>query len=260
MRPYVVRFVSRRSGVGKTWVASRLARRLLEAGYSVGVVKHSASGIALEEKDSKRYLEAGVPLVVVAGRDIAVFYTRELVDDLGELLRLVRKPLVLVEGFRGSDIGDSVVVSDDLGEASRLLERSTIAVVLTGETRIPGVTDLGGIPVFYSDSIDRLSDVLVERALNHLLGQLPGLNCGLCGFETCRSLALKVLKGAEAVCPVLLDVRLVVDGREVRLNPFVKNVVSSVIRGMVSVLKDVPRDAEVIRLEVRRSGTDEIKK
>lgn len=257
MRPYVVRFISTRSGVGKTYTASRLAENLLKAGYSVGVVKHSVSSISLEEKDSKKYLDVGVPVVAVAGREITVLYTKELVDDLSELIRYVHKPLILVEGFRKSSIGDSVAVVDDINEATELIDRNTIAIVLTGEFPSPGNINVSGVPIFNRDSIDLLANVVVEKALNHFLNQLPKLNCGMCGFETCRSLASKILRGAEITCPVLLDVKLVVNNREISLNPFVKNVVYSVVDGIVKILKNIPQNIEVIKIEIRRGKMSE---
>lgn len=252
MRPYVVRFVSQRSGVGKTLVASSVVETLIKAGYSVGVIKHSVSSISLEEKDSARYLRAGAPEVIVASKELVLLYSKELVDDLDELLDYINKPMIVVEGFRDAHVGDTVVVSEDLEEAIKTINKDTIAIVLSKKPPDLGPHQVENIPVLYIDQIDELADSILRRAVDHFVVQLPGLDCGMCGLNYCRALALKMLKGEKRVCPVELNVKIIVDGRDIPLNPFVKGVVSSVIEGLLSPLKGVPRDLKRITIEITK--------
>lgn len=254
LRPYVVRFVSRRSGAGKTLVAARVVESLVRAGYSVGVVKHSLGGIALEEKDSARFLRAGAPEVIVASKELVLHYSRALTDDLGELAARVGRPLVIAEGFREAGVGDRVAVVGELDEAPELLGRDSIAVVLTKATEGPAPRSIDGVPVLSADQVDELVDLILRRALEHYVSQLPGLNCGACGVDRCEALAVRMLRGERSVCPVLLGVKVVVDDREVPLNPFVKRVVSSVVEGLVGSLKGVPRDARRITVTIERGA------
>ncbi len=252
LRPYVVRFVSRRSGAGKTLVASGVVESLVKAGYSVGVVKHSLSGVALEEKDSARFLRAGAPEVVVASRELVLHYSRTLVDDLSELASYVGRPLVVVEGFREARVGDSVVVVESVEEASESVDEDAIAIVLSREPRGPVPHSIGRAQVFYVDQLDGLVSLILKRAVEHYVAQLPNLNCGACGLSTCVALALKMLRGERGACPLLLGVRVVVDDREIPLNPFAKRVVSSVVEGLIGSLKGVPRDAKRITITIEK--------
>lgn len=247
MEPYVVRFVSASSGVGKTTLISEVSRKLLELGLDVAVVKHAHGSIDLEEKDSRRFLEVGVREVVVSSRDLTVIYSREVPEDLVAIVRLLRKPLVLVEGFKNAYIGDKVVVARSLDEASKLVDPSTIAVVLSSEESVPQV---GGVLTIRDSG--KLARVIAGRAEEHLLRQLPGLNCGYCGYSTCRELALSVLRGSSRICPRVIDVKLVVDGLEIPLNPFVKSLLNFIIEGFLKALKGVPERYTSVEVRIAR--------
>ncbi len=252
LRPYVVRFVSRRSGEGKTLVATRVVEALVKAGYSVGVVKHSLSGITLEEKDSARFLRAGAPEVVVATRELVLRYSRGMADDLEELASYVGRPLVVAEGFKEARLGDSVVVVESLDEVSEPLSGDAIAVALSRASREPVARRVGEVPVFTADQSDELAGLILKRALKHYVAQLPNLNCGACGVSSCEALALKVLRGERRTCPVTLGVRVVVNDREIPLNPFAKRVVSSVLEGLLGSLKGVPSDVKRITVTIEK--------
>ncbi|MEM0196401.1 MAG: molybdopterin-guanine dinucleotide biosynthesis protein MobB [Sulfolobales archaeon] len=254
LRPYIVRFVSQKSGVGKTFVASSVVEALVKAGYSVAVVKHSASGISLEEKDSARYLRAGAMEVVVASKELVLLYSKTLTDDLNEITSYISRPLIVVEGFKDARIGDSVVVADFVEEATRIISNDTIAIVLSREPLNPELGEGIKVPVFSSDQISSLADLIIRRSIEHFTSQLPGLNCGACGYNYCRTLAMKILKGMKATCPITLNVKLTVNGQEVHLNPFVKNVISSVVEGLLNSLKGIPANVKHVTLEVDKTA------
>jgi molybdopterin-guanine dinucleotide biosynthesis protein B len=247
LEPYVVRFVSARSGVGKTTLISEVSKRLLGSGLAVAVIKHVHGDVALEEKDSRRFLEVGVREVVVSSRHLTIIYSREVPEDLVAIVRLLRKPLVLVEGFKNSNLGDKVVVAGSLDEVAELMDSSTIAVVLSSSEEVRQVSN-----VLTTRDADRLAKVIAERAVEHVLRQLPGLNCGYCGYSTCRGLALHILQGESRACPRVLDVKLTVDGLEVPLNPFVRNLINLIIESFLKVLKGVPERYSTVELRISR--------
>jgi len=75
MKPYIARFISPGSGMGKTSVVSYIASWLLARGYKVAVVKHAAHGVSLEDKDSHVYVERGVPdsnSIILGNSDLPV--------------------------------------------------------------------------------------------------------------------------------------------------------------------------------------------
>lgn len=253
MKPYLVRFISSRSGAGKTLVASGVVKNLIKRGFPVGVIKHAASGISLEEKDSERYLRSGALEVIVSSKELTLIYSKELVDDLGELVSILSKPLIIAEGFKEGNIGDVVVVVREVEDAVGLVSPNTIAVVVTGSYVMGGESRISNIPILQVDQVDTLTDLILEKAVRHIVSQLPGLNCGYCGLSTCEALALKILKGEKAFCPLLAQVRLVVNDVEVDLNPFVRSLIISVMEGLLSALKRVPKDIKKVELRIDKN-------
>jgi len=250
MKPYIVRFISSRSGTGKTLVASKIVDSLVKRGFPVGVIKHATTGISLEEKDSEKYLRAGATEVIVSNKEITLAYNKGLVDDLGELVGLISKPLIIAEGFKESNVGDTVVVAKEIEDAAGLVTSSTIAVVITESHTISENHRVDGAPILQLSQLDVLADRIIEKAVRYITNQLPGLNCGHCGLSTCEALALRILKGEKASCPLSSQVKLSVNNIEIQLNPFVMNVMISVVEGLLRALKGVPKNIKEIELKI----------
>jgi molybdopterin-guanine dinucleotide biosynthesis protein MobB len=251
--PYVVRFVSARSGAGKTATASLLVRELRARGYRVGVVKHAASSVSLEEKDSKKYLESGAETVVVSSSGLALVYVRGHRDLLEDAVVYAKTPIVVVEGFRESSLGDVVVVASSESEVEELLARGVKPLVVVHTDESPVDQGALGVRVVKPSSIRELVELVETRVLEHYLQQTPRLDCGKCGYATCRELVEAYTRGAASWCPVASGgTSLVVDGVEIPLNPFVKNTIKSVVKGLISVLKGVPPEWSRVVVTVSR--------
>ncbi len=250
MKPYIVRVVSMSSGSGKTMLIERIASYLSRHGYRFAVVKHGAGGLDVDDRDSARALRAGVPLVAVSSPGIAALYIANWVDDLEKALELVAgAPIVLVEGYRGLSLGDAVAVIKDLHELENLGERRMIAVTSLNRELVDECR-ARGYPAHYIDS-DEIPRLVENRALEHLVAQLPKANCGFCGYTSCRAFAEAYLKGETAFwCPRVSEIRLRVDGVEIPMNPFVKNVLRNIINGFIESLKNVPRTKRKINIEI----------
>lgn len=245
--PYVIRFISQRSGVGKTQTASRVVKLLKDHGYVVGVVKHCSSGISLEEKDSGKYLESGAEVVVASSPRLAVIYESRYIDLLENAMVFVKAPVVVVEGYRDSDIGEVVLVTGSL-EDLELLKKTekVIAIASRGEIEL----DSSGVFTYRLGDEEKLVELLEKRIIEHYLSQTPRTNCQQCGFPSCIELVKAYVKGRSQWCPVVSRVNLVIDGAEISLNPFVKNFIRSVVKGMISVLKGIPSVYRKITIEI----------
>ncbi len=252
LKPYVVRIVSARSGVGKTRLGVALVKRITSLGYRVAVVKHAAHGLELEDKDTSLYVTAGAHTVIASSPSLLAVYEKDWVDDLQQALNILYQPIIIVEGYRGVGIGDVVVVASTPEEAEKLAktEKNLVAIVCSDPKACQQAGLAGQAPVMGFEDVDKLADKLLARAREHLLSQLPRLDCGYCGYTSCKALVEAYMKGQRCTCPRLLDVVLEVEGRIVQLNPFVKNVVKSVIEALASTLKGVPPRRKKIRVEV----------
>jgi len=238
--PYIVRFISIRSGVGKTRTACFLVKELKARGYRVGVVKHAASPVSLEEKDSKRYIESGADIVVVSSSGLVVVYVKSHRDIIEDAVIYAGTPVIIVEGYRESSLGDVIVVASSSEELETILGSGVkpLAVVITGQISITSSADL---KVFKERELIGLVDLIETRILEHYLEQTPRTDCGMCGYAKCRELVEAYIKGRAHWCPVIgRGVRLLVDNVEIPLNPFVKSIISSTLQGLVSTLKGTP--------------------
>lgn len=249
MKPYIIRLVSSERKAGKTTVGTLLVNELIRRGFKVAVIKHSHSRLSIR-KDTGKYLRSGAEAVVAVGPSYSAIYLNKPYEDLGNAIALLPKAygLVIVEGFKKCDIGDVIAVVKDLNELNKVVEEvygNVIAVV----TRSTVVEERAGLDtkVFGINDIPNIADYIVANAIRYILSQTANLNCGHCGYSTCIEFSKAYLRGEVLSCPVMNEVKLLVNGKQVHLTPFVKKVIMNTVLGLVSTLKDVPKDAREIR-------------
>lgn len=126
----------------------------------------------------------------------------------------------------------------------RIVKGEVVATYLSSSLSSGGLSELG---IKLVGNARELSELVIERAIKYLSNQLPKLNCGLCGFSSCEDLAKAYLVGLNVWCPRLLNVELVVNGSEVPLVPFVKDLIARSLLGMVTSLKGVPKEFREVK-------------
>jgi len=180
-----------------------------------------------------------------------VVYVRNHRDILEDTLTYVKTPIIIVEGFRESHIGDVLLVASSIGEIEYFLTSGVkpLAVVFTG-TEKPCVSS---VRVIESRDLAELVNLVESRIIEHFLEQTPRLNCGKCNYRACRELIEAYVRGKAFWCPLTnKGVKLQVDDVEIPLNPFVKSILKSTIQGLVSVLKGVPVMWNKITITINR--------
>jgi molybdopterin-guanine dinucleotide biosynthesis protein B len=238
--PYIIRFISTRSGVGKTRIACFLVKELKARGYRVGVIKHAVSPVNLEEKDSKRYIESGSDVVVVSSSGLAVVYIRSHRDILEDAITYAKTPIIIVEGFRESRLGDVVIIASSSGELKTMLDSTRVKPLAVVNTSNASITSSIDLKIFNENELSGLIELVETRILEHYLEQTPRTNCGMCGYSKCKELIEAYIRGGNLWCPVISrGIKLVVDDVEIPLNPFVKSIINSTLQGLVSTLRGV---------------------
>jgi len=246
LKPYVVRFISYESGRGKTKALVYIAQRLISKGYKVSVIKHAFHGIDIEDKDSHIFILNGVEEVIVSSRDIGVLYINRWVDSLEKALTITTNPIVLVEGFRESEIGDAIAIAMDCKELENLMKYKPLLAILWNKDKC-----YSDIRLYDFNELDEVAEVIENRAVECILNQLPKTNCGFCGYSTCREFSYAYLRGYIRMCPTISDIRLMVNDIDIPMNPFVKNMLFSLVQGFLNSLKNVPRDRRRISIEIK---------
>jgi len=241
---------------GKTSLIEALIGELRRRRHRVGVIKHTVRPYSIDTpgKDTWRYREAGAQASALLTRgESAIFLQHPL--ELNEVIRLLGAlDLVLLEGFKELDRVPRIVVAGTPQEVEEL--KNGLEIAVTG--KIAGSLQEGlGVPVLASNAISGLADLVEKKSMP----LLPGLNCGRCGYSSCKELAGAVLTGeAEATkCVNLLseETRVFVDGAPLVVNPFVGKVIKNVVMGIISTLKGVesPRSVEV-RFTVEKESSE----
>lgn len=248
VKPYIIRFISPHSSVGKTYVAKNVLVNLKNRGYVVGIIKHCIHGLDIEEKDSHIYLANGADVVIASSRDIGVVYYRPWIDSLENIINLINTPIIIVEGFKYSNIGEVVVVTRNMSEIETLKNVTNIIAYVVGD--IDRFTNNLSIPIYTFHELDKLVEMIEHRALSFIYNQLPKTNCGYCGYESCKIFAEAYAKKITKECPIDLGIELIVNEKRIDLNPYVKKVLKSLIISFIDTLKDVPKDKKRIVVKI----------
>ena len=253
MEPYVVRIVSVRKNAGKTTIGVSLVRELVLKGVKVAAIKHAHSGVDLS-KDTAKYLSSGADIAVAVGPLWSALYVRNEALDLGSAINMLpgEYRIIIVEGFKKSNIGEVLAVVNSPEELSKLRNTVTGKIVAV----VTSYSYTGEAPsnytVFNHGDMRELAEFIIERAEVFALSQTPGLNCGHCGYSTCAEFSKAYILGKAVECPVISDVELVVNGRKVPLSPFVKTALKNTVLGFITSLKNIPKDPSKIKeLEFR---------
>lgn len=214
------------SGVGKTSFIEELLPRLEE--YSVAVVKHTdRQHIDVEGTDTARYRGVGSDAAaIIAADETALFFSGQ--QSVAAITDLLNTDVVLLEGFKSSDY-EKIWLGD--GRGSNV--------------------------VMQDPSIEEAASYIRRGAkMEQTMQQLPGLDCGDCGYESCHQLAQAVATGNATLedCVVPLPqggVTVTVDGTAIPLNPFVQSFVENTIRGMLRSLKGGGEtEGKTVRIEL----------
>jgi len=223
---------------GKTTVAEALVRELAARGYRVAAVKHAHGGLTLPEADTTRLFRAGALEVIgVSPGATEHIYARE--KKLWEALSLLRGyDYVVVEGFKSAFPGMRIVAARSVEDALKF--KGPLVLAYSGP--VASMEPRPELPAPVVDALSepgRLADLVEEKAFEIP----PALDCGFCKYKSCIGLATAMARGEATIreCTVLSSrVRLVVDGEEIALNPFVQDILANVLGGIVSTLKGVP--------------------
>ena len=222
---------------GKTTLVEQLVKALSKKGYKVASVKHTPhkKSIDAEGKDTFRHWQAGSdPVVFSSAIETSIIkHSRTPIDDITRMVMLDFHPdVIIVEGLKGEGSFPKVAVG---------ALKPTRGTVLTN----PKIEELLG---YVEDEVE------VERVLE----ELPGLDCGKCGYD-CEGLARAVVDHKLKVsdCKELPDigVEVFVGKNKIPMGRFASKIVNDTVRGMLTSLKgyESKEDVEIHLHDARRA-------
>ncbi|MDR3641787.1 MAG: molybdopterin-guanine dinucleotide biosynthesis protein MobB [Humidesulfovibrio sp.] len=221
---------------GKTTLALELAEALKKLGLSVTLVKHSHHGFDEKaETDTARFRASADMVMGFSPGGSFVSWPGE--RALADLIPLVNTDFLVLEGGKTLGVMPRIIIAEDEATAADLDPELALAVYgdhALGE--LMATRDVAGL-------------ARIAKSGGFLL---PGLDCGACGRQDCRGLAVDIVAGEATVedCKALSgSLRINVGGKPLPLNPFVERILKSGIKGMLSELKGFGPGAVDIHLE-----------
>ncbi|WP_088336184.1 molybdopterin-guanine dinucleotide biosynthesis protein MobB [Methanopyrus sp. KOL6] len=203
---------------GKTSFCEEAVEGLRVSGYRVGYVKSVGEHhLDLRDRDTGR-VPADVR-VGMAKKETVLLLDLDIDSVLG-LLALLGFDYVLIEGFKSRELG--------------------VRVGFGGYTEGPTVP---------AEELDTPPADVVER---YAVKYTADINCGKCSPGSCSDFRRAVARGKEDPdgCAVPEDVTVLVDGKPLGLNPFVGDLVKSVVEALVGNLKG--GDGNEVIVSIRR--------
>ncbi|KAF5411194.1 MAG: molybdopterin-guanine dinucleotide biosynthesis protein B [Euryarchaeota archaeon] len=211
---------------GKTTLICKLIERLREQGYSVSTIKNIPKDefyMDVEGKDTWKHGESGARVVVASTSDETAFImkTGMPLEDILRITDSMTAPdVILVEGHK----------------------TEAIPKIVLGEMPIEGEDDVRRYDPATDDFENLLSYIIETIEVKKVFNRLPGMNCGKCGYGDCMGMAVAIFRGEKAISDCLMQggfMRATVDGKEIPMGPFVQDIVSKTVFGMVASLKGV---------------------
>jgi molybdopterin-guanine dinucleotide biosynthesis protein B len=236
---------------GKTTTIESIIRELRKRRYSVGSVKEihfEKFAIDKEGTNTYRHRMAGSELVTARGyKETDILFQRMLSMD--EILRFYHHDFVVLEGVTDCNV-PKIVTAHNTAEVDERLDDTVFAI----SGRIANdLKEYRGIPVINPmEDTERLVD-LVEQKVYERLPDFPPECCRACGYS-CRELGIRILKGEGRREDCVLsdaNIKLLIDGREIDMVPFVQKILFNAVEGVVKELEGYKKGAVV---EIRIGG------
>lgn len=233
------------SKTGKTTTIENIIKELRRRRYTVGSVKEihfEKFAIDTEGTNTDRHKKAGSQLVSARGiYETDILFQEKLGMD--ELLRFYDHDFVILEGV--TDVNAPRIIAA-VNEEDVERKYDELAFCISGVIANTK-TEYNGLPIINSvNNIEKLVDLIEEKVYDRL-PDFPAECCDACGF-TCRELGSKILRGeAEREdCKILnTKVELLVDNNKIQIVPFVEDILSNAVLGVVKELEGYKKGKEI---------------
>lgn len=234
---------------GKTTTIENIIKELKKRRYSVGSVKEihfEQFEIDTKGSNTDRHKKAGAELVTARGYfETDVLFPEKL--PMEKILRFYDQDYVVLEGVTDYNI-PKILTTKSMEEIEERIDETVFAISGRMANEIDSYK---GIPVI--NSIDNLEELvnLVEEKVFEKLPDFDPKCCMACGYD-CRTLGVKILNGQASRDDCVISknkVKLFIDDKEIDMVPFVQDILSNVVEGVVSELDGYKKNAH-IRIEI----------
>jgi len=220
---------------GKTTLALRLIEAFKARNLTVSVIKTTHHAFDAADSDTDKLSRKADVLAGLSPEATHVIWSHA--KSPLDVIPLLQTDILLIEGGKQWQFAPRIILPRSEEEADELDQGLAIA-----QWDGPHASRL---PVYAT--IELLADCIVQQGF-----LLPGLDCSACGYATCGELARAIISGREdegSCQAVQSDLEINVNGQPIPLNPFVRNLISGTLSGMLSSLKGFTPGPVTIRME-----------
>ncbi|WP_407376061.1 molybdopterin-guanine dinucleotide biosynthesis protein B [Methanobrevibacter sp.] len=278
-----------KKNTGKTSLTVKVIEELTRRGYNVASIKHSHHSIEMDKEntDTWKHKQAGANLVVGVGS--TTFFNSRTEMDLNRILFLIKHmdnfDFVVIEGYKRYNY-PKIITSPDVRDEYTICEVDSFTIDEKGISELADLIEQKGHDIIdtlfanncgYNDgkviaseirngnlTVDELDSVQSYLSIN---GHVVGLNRFVSDFlkqsvvGVINTLNLKdygvdnigkvelIIPDKTDSCPIKADCRILINGKNLIINTFTKNIVSNSIKGMVNAIKTEP-DVKIIDIEI----------
>ncbi|RLC52216.1 MAG: molybdopterin-guanine dinucleotide biosynthesis protein B [Candidatus Cloacimonadota bacterium] len=223
---------------GKTTLVINLIEELKKRGKKVVSIKdiHNEDfSMDKEGSDSYKHLQTNGETVFARGLSQTYqIWKRRL--SLNEMLSRLDADFVIVEGMKSAAL-PRILCAENEEQLTELLNDS---VFLISGKIADNLNDFRQIPVLRSQNeIEKIADLVEEKVFEVLPFPENG-KCRACGLS-CRQMVGEILKGnrkrTDCKTDRLEESKLKINGKEIKMAPFVQNIFHDTVLGFVKNLK-----------------------
>ncbi|HHX24904.1 MAG: molybdopterin-guanine dinucleotide biosynthesis protein B [Tepidanaerobacteraceae bacterium] len=230
---------------GKTTTIEQIIKEFIRRGYSVGSVKEihfEQFAIDKSGTNTDRHRKAGSQPVTARGlNETDILFSKQLSVD--EILKFYNHDFVVLEGVTDFNV-PKIVCAHNKQEID---ERLVPTVFALSGIIAEKLNQYKGLPVFNAlNSIKELVDY-IEDKVPHVLPNVPKECCGKCG-TSCEEMLIDIINGKRKRSECVIDkgdVKLFIGDEEIKMVPFVKDVLAGTVKGFLSNLKGYEKDKEI---------------
>lgn len=286
-----------KKNTGKTSLTVRVIEELTKRGYNVASIKHSHHTMEMDRENTDTWKHKNAGSNVVVGIGSTTFFNVRKEMDLNRLLFLIKHmdnvDFVVIEGFKrynypkiatSPDVVDEYTIKqvdsftidyEGLTELVDLIEERSHDIVDTLFANNCGYNDgeaiacdirngnitvdnLDGVHSYLSidGKVVGLNRFVSDYLKQSVLGVINTLNLKDYNVEDIQDIEL-IIPGKSHLTPTDANCSIQINGKDLEINAFTKNIVSNSINGMIRSLK-TESDVKTIEIVISNIEHDQL--
>ena len=287
-----------KKNTGKTSLTVKVIEELTKRGYNVASIKHSHHTMEMDRENTDTWKHKNAGSNVVVGIGSTTFFNVRKEMDLNRLLFLIKHmdnvDFVVIEGFKrynypkiatSPDVVDEYTIKqvdsftidyEGLTELVDLIEERSHDIVDTLFANNCGYNDgeaiacdirngnitvdnLDGVHSYLSidGKVVGLNRFVSDYLKQSVLGVINTLNLKDYNVEDIQDIEL-IIPGKSHLTPTDANCSIQINGKDLEINAFTKNIVSNSINGMIRSLK-TESDVKTIEIVISNIEHDQLK-